>query len=300
MKSNKNTLGVIMAISTGIGWGLSGIFSQYLFSTTTMKPAWFVAIRMLVAGLVLFIINLFTNREDLLRLQHNIRDLLVGILAGTVGTLLFQISCYSAVKESNAPTAIILQYLCPVMIILYQCIAKRKLPKKIEMLTVLLALAGIFIISTHGDIHQLILSPKALLWGLATAFFMTLASIIPEGLYQKYSVQSVTAIMLLSGGIVATLAVRPWKDIPQMEVVQILSLLSAILFGSVFAYVVYAFAIKYIGSAKASLCACAEIPTATILAVLCLHNEFTAMDLIGFVLIASTIFLSTIKKKHVQ
>lgn len=297
MKNDKNFLGILLAIATGVGWGLSGVFSQYLFSSSTMQPGWFVAIRMFVAGCVLFVTNLCMNRDDFFRLVKNKKDFLICVISGTVGTMMFQMSCYSAVKESNAPTAIVLQYLCPVLIIVYVCISKKRLPYILEMLSILFAVIGIFIISTHGDIHQLVLTPKALLFGIGTAFFMALASIIPEKLYDRYSVQSITAVMLLSGGVVACFFIRPWIDVPSMQGLQIISLVMAILVGSVFAYMVYAFAIKYIGSAKASLCACAEIPTATILAVICLGNKFTVMDLIGFVLIASTIFLSSIKKK---
>jgi len=295
---NKRVMGIIMAILTGVGWGLSGVFSQFLFSTTAMKPGWFVSIRMLVSGIVLVFINLCTDRVEFVRLLKSAKDLIVCIVAGTIGTMMFQMSCYSAVKESNAPTAIVLQYLCPVMIIVYICIVNKRIPRVLESISLILAIAGIFVISTHGDIHQLVLTPKALFYGIGSAFFMSLGSIIPEKMYSKYSVQSVTSIMLLSGGVVASVIIRPWLDIPQMQTVQVVSLVLAILFGSVFAYMVYAFAIKYIGSAKASLCACAEIPTATILAVLCLGNDFTVMDMVGFILIAATIFLSSVKKKE--
>lgn len=298
MKKNKDIWGIVFAISTGIGWGISGVFSQYLFSTTTMQPGWFVAIRMLVAGIVLIVVNAFTNKEELGKLFRNTKDLVTCIVAGTVGTMMFQMSCYSAVKESNAPTAIVLQYLCPVMIIVYMCIINRKLPKLIETVSIILAILGIYVISTHGDIHQLVLTPKALVFGIGSAFFMSLGSVIPEKMYSKYSVQSVTSLMLISGGILASLVIRPWSNVPVMNGIQVTSLMLAILSGSVFAYMVYAFAIKKIGSAKASLCACSEIPTATILAVFCLGNKFSMMDFIGFVMIASTIFLSSIKKEE--
>ncbi|MDD7403871.1 MAG: DMT family transporter [Butyribacter sp.] len=297
MDKKKRMLGITCGIMTGVGWGLSGVFSQYLFSNTTMQPGWFVAIRMLLSGIGLLIYTWIVDAGSLRKMLHHKKDFIQCILAGVLGNMLFQLFCYSAVKEANAPTAIVLQYLCPVMVIIYASIRKKKLPKKLEVLSILFAVTGIFLISTHGDIHQLVLTPKALFFGVGCAFFMTLGTVIPERLYKDYSVQSITSVMLLSGGIVAVLFVQPWKNIPAMQTMDVLSLALAILFGSVLAYLTYALAIKHIGSSKASLCACAEIPIATVLSILFLGSTFEKIDFAGFVLIVSTIFLTSVKQE---
>jgi drug/metabolite transporter (DMT)-like permease len=291
MKKNSKWIGMLCAFSTGVGWGLSGIFSQYLFSNTTMTSGWFVAVRMLVSGICMLLLLYATNKKELLALLAHKGDLLLCIATGVLGNMLFQFFCYAAVQKSNAATAIVLQYLCPAMVVIYTCIRYRKLPAAREALAVLLAMLGIFMISTHGSIKALVITPAALACGISCAFFMMLMTVLPERLYKRYSSQTVTSVALFAGGIAASLMIRPWQDPPALDGKALLMFAFAVLFGSFLAYLVYGVAVKILGSSHASLYACVEIPTATILSVIFLGNVFTIQDLIGFVLIASTIFL---------
>ena len=55
--------------------------------------------------------------------------------------------------------------------------------------------------------------------------------------------------------------------------------------------------IKKIGPSKASLFACSEIPAVTIFSILFLKDSFTWIDILGFLMIASTVFILS-EKKH--
>jgi drug/metabolite transporter (DMT)-like permease len=293
MKKDSKGTGMLCAFSTGICWGLSGIFSQYLFTNTGMDSGWFVAVRMLISGVCMLVLSVITRKQELLELWRHKRDLLLVMATGILGNMCFQFTCYGTVQKSNAATAIVLQYLCPVMVVLYVCLRQRKLPKSKEMLAVFMALLGIFMIATHGSFDALVMTPEALLWGIGCAFFMMLVTVMPEKLYEKYSAQTVTGVALVSGGIVANGLIRPWLNLPDFDKKSIAMLTFAIFCGSIIAYFVYGVAVKILGASKASLCACVEIPTATILSVLFLGNNFAIQDLVGFALIVSTIFLCT-------
>jgi drug/metabolite transporter (DMT)-like permease len=291
IKKQPKMTGMLCGFFTGICWGLSGIFSQYLFTNTDMSSGWFVAVRMIISGLCMLVLSVPKRKNELRDLWFNKKDLLLCIIIGIIGNMCFQFSCYGAVEKSNAATAIVLQYLCPIMVVIYTCIRSGKLPKKLEVISVFLALLGIFMISTHGKPDVLIITPEALLWGVGCAFFMMLISVMPEKLYRKYSAQTVTGVALFAGGVVANVLIRPWQDIPRMNKEAMCMLAFAVFCGSIIAYIVYGIAVKKLGASTASLCACIEIPTATVLSVLFLGNSFTIQDLTGFVMIASTIFL---------
>lgn len=296
MAGNKKFAGGFCGILTGVFWALSGVLCQYLFEHTTMQSHWFVAVRMLVSGFCMMAFTLFTKKDEIRRLVHNKRDLLRCFFGGVLGTMLFQFACYGAVQRSNAATAIVLQYLCPVMVMIYVCIRNHRLPKRYEIGALIFAIAGIFLISTHGNIHELVISKEALLWGIGCAFFMMLGTILPETLYDRYSVQTITSVALFFGGIVAGVLNRPWENPPVLDFGELALLSMAILCGSIMAYVVYGIAIKKLGSVKASLFACSEIPSATILSVVFLESQFLLIDIIGFVLIGSTIFILSVRK----
>lgn len=297
MTNNKKFIGACCGILTGVCWGISGVFSQFLFTNTEMQSDWFVAVRMLVAGFFMMMVSVFSKKGEISQLLRNKKDILQCIVTGVLGTMLFQFACYGAVQKSNAATAIVLQYLCPVMVMIYACVKGRKLPKVYELLALFLAVAGIFLIATHGNIHELIITKEALIWGIGCAFFMSLSTIIPESLYNKYSTQTITSFALFFGGITAGIVVKPMKNPPAMDAKALAALLAAVLCGSIIAYIMYGVSIKQIGSSKASLYACSEIPAATILSLLFLKDSFAWIDILGFLLIASTIFILS-KNKH--
>lgn len=291
--NKKMILGSFCGVMTGVCWGVSAVFGQFLFENRDITPQWLVAIRLLFAGVVLCTFSLIKNRETLTKLVKTPKHLIHAAFAGILGTMTFQMSSFKAVQTSNAGTATVLQYLAPVFILIYLCIRFKQLPKKIEVLSICLAVSGIFLISTHGNIHELVMTPEGLFWGLALAFFMFLNTILPEDLYKVYPTTIVSSVAFLCGGMVLTLIVRPWNADVVWDLPLIVSMFFIVVVGSVAAYLFYAQSIKLIGSEKASLCACSEPVTATILSVVWLHTNFMILDLLGFALIISTIFLLT-------
>lgn len=291
MLKNESVFGAFCGLMTGICWGVSGVFGQFLFETRGIETTWLVPIRLTTAGILMLIYLFATKREETIALMKNKRDFLQTIMAGVCGTMMFQFTFFGTVQRSNAGTATVLQYLAPVMIMIYVCVRKKKIPKKLEGLSILLALAGIFLISTHGNVNELVMTPEALIWGIGCAFFMFLNTVIPESLYTRHASTVVVGWALLFGGIVLSLIFKPWQYRVHIDLAVIISLFFIIIGGSVAAYLFYANSVKRIGPTKASLFSCIEPVTATILSALWLKTSFMWIDLIGFALILSTIFI---------
>ena len=86
--------------------------------------------------------------------SSNIKGIMCGVLAGVFGTMMLQFTFFGAVQRSNAGTATVLQYLCPVITVVYVCINSHKKPFTKEIVAILMALSGIFFVSTHGTIQH--------------------------------------------------------------------------------------------------------------------------------------------------
>lgn len=291
MFKNKNSFGAFCGLMTGICWGVSGVFGQFLFETRNIQTAWLVPIRLTSAGILLLTYLFCTKREEVIGLCKNRRDFIQTILAGVCGTMMFQFTFFGTVQRSNAGTATVLQYLAPLFIMIYVCIRSRRLPKRLETLSIILAVSGIFLISTHGNIHSLVMTPEALVWGIGCAFFMFLNTVLPESLYERHSSTVIIGWAFLFGGIVLSCIFRPWIYEVHWDLAVVISLFFIIIGGSVAAYLFYANSIKRIGPEKASLFSCIEPVTATVLSAVWLRTSFMWIDLIGFVLILSTIFI---------
>ena len=104
-----------------------------------------------------------------------------------------QLTYLEAIAETNAGTATVLQYLCPVGILAYTCVKDRVAPTLSEVVSMLLAIGGTFLIATHGQLNHLAINPKGLAWGLISAFAYAPLH------HSTYSVNSKMGSMLVIG-----------------------------------------------------------------------------------------------------
>jgi len=295
---NKRILGTLCGIMTGICWSLSGVFAQFLFESKGVQANWMIPIRLVAGGLILILYMLFTNRTELFAVVKNKKDFIQTIISGVFGTMLFQSTFFKAVEASNAGTATVLQYLAPVFIMIFVCLRKKRLPNKVEVLSIVLAIGGVFLIATHGNINSLSMTPTGLAWGIACAFGMFTDTVLPERLNKKYSAIAVMAWSFLFGGIAAMLVLKPWSYQVQVDFEVVGALAVTVIMGCVTAYLLYRYAIKTIGPAKASLFSSSELVSATILSVCWLGTSLKWIDIVGFAMILAVVFILTIGKQE--
>ena len=212
--------------------------------------------------------------------------------------MLCQYSYFKAIEYSNAGTATVLQYVSPVLIMLVMCIWEKRLPGIIDLIAVLLALSGVFLLSTHGQPGQVVISGKALFWGLFSAGTVVLYNLIPRGLMKTYSTPFLLGWAMLIGGIALCILRKPWQYHPIIDTGSILCMCAIILLGTIVAFSLYMQGMKMIGPEKASLYACIEPVAATLFSAFWLGTPFTTIDIIGFLCIVSTLFLITFFGKH--
>ena len=176
---SKQARGIWLAAGGAALWGASGAAAQYLFEQTPVTTAWLVAVRLLVAGGILTAVSWHRNPLHLRELARY-RWAWWHLLGYSVlGTLFSQLAYFLAVKASNAATATVLQYLQPVLIIIWVALASRKWPRRIDNFSVLLALLGTFLLITDGHPGSLTLTPLALFWGLLCAVAAALCTLLP-------------------------------------------------------------------------------------------------------------------------
>lgn len=64
----------------------------------------------------------------------------------------------------------VIQFLAPVFIIIYSSLRSKMWPRRIDAISIVVAVVGTFILATGGRFDQLALSPLACFWGLIAAF----------------------------------------------------------------------------------------------------------------------------------
>lgn len=293
-EKKRNLTGMILAIAGGIFWGASGVCGQFLFQNKEMTARWLVPVRLLTAGFGLLCYFLITNRHKAVAVWKDRRDAVDVIVYGLAGLMFCQYSYFQTIEWSNAGTATVIQYLGPALIVVYVCISTRRKPEPKEVIAVILALGGIFLIATHGNPGTLVLSKRALIMGLLSAVSVVIYTVQPGRLLKQYDAPLILAWGMLIGGVVLFAAFKPWTNMPVVDGEMLVVLGYIIVLGTMTGFSLYMQSVKLIGSVKASLFACVEPVAATLLSVVWMKVSFAPVDLVGFVMIIATIFILAI------
>ena len=275
----------------GVIWGFSGTSGQYLFSHWPVSSLWLTCMRMMGAGLIFLVLALIKNRREVVELLRSPRDLALTALYGIGGLLLCQYSYMTGISHSNAATTTVLQTLTIVMVMVIACCHERKLPRWHEVLSVALALLGVFLLATGGKPGQMVLSPKGLFWGLMTAAAMTLYTLLGRPLAKRWSRDTVMAVAMTMGGVVINLGARSWQFDVSLPAKGWLLVAFIVVFGTVVTFALFLQGIRDAGPVRASILSVTEPVSAAILAFFWLGTQFTAADLLGFAAILATVFL---------
>ena len=166
---NTRIKGILQCALGALCWGASGIAGQYLLVNCDISPEWLTFCRLLSAGVLLLFIFSLTGQTGIWSIWQNKKDRIRILVFGMLGMIWTQYGYFAAIKYSNAPTATVLEYLMPILIIFWYCLSERRLPYLVEIFCTVFAFVGTALIATHGNFGSLALSEKALFWGLLAA-----------------------------------------------------------------------------------------------------------------------------------
>ena len=214
------------------------------------------------------------------------------------GMLFCQYTYFAAVQYSNAGTATVLQALAPTVILAFVCIRNLKLPKGFELTAVISAVLGVFLLSTHGNIHNMMLTKQALFFGLASAIGAASYNLLAADLLRGYGVYVVVGFGMFFGGLVLCAIVRPWNLMIPLDGETLLALFGVIVIGTAIAFSLYLKGVSIVGAFMGSLLGTVEPVTAIVVSFLFLGSKFQWIDLLGFALILGTVLLLSIRSPH--
>ena len=290
--------GTLFALIAGTLWGLSGICAQFLFQQKNLTPEWVVCIRLISSGIILLTIAYIKEKNDIFKVfksKKHVKDL---VLFGILGMFGVQYTYFVAINYSNAATATVIQYLGPAIILIYQSLRNKSLPSFVELFAVILSIIGVFILVTHMDINNLVISKQALFWALGAAFALAYYSIKPGNLLNNFSNICVTGWGMLIGGIAFSF-IKPIFDISgTFDIYTIGVIIVVIIFGTVIPFSIYVISTKLIGPTKTSLFSTIEPVSSAVFSIFLLNLSFGFMDFLGTAMIISMVIILSVGKKE--
>jgi drug/metabolite transporter (DMT)-like permease len=290
-------IGVLLTILGAVLWGVSGNCVQYVQSVKHITPEWLLTIRLLSAGTLTVIAAATKIHMAVFRIFFSFKDTVKLCIFGIFGMAMCQYSYFRSIEYSGPGIATVLQYLAPVLIILYTVLRFHKKPTPGESISVVLAMAGTAIIALQGSFDASKLNNDVLFWGLLSAFAVAIYSVQPVDLLREYGTGPVVGWATVIGGIVSSFAAPPWDVVGIWDWSTGAAFFGIAFLGTFVSFNAYMEGVRRIGAIQGSIIASLEPISSALVAWIFLGNALHTSDIIGFCLILSTIFILAYEKK---
>lgn len=281
----RNTKGILFTIAGGVFWGLSGISGKYLFNMKELNAVWLVTLRLITSGTIMLFMATRIRKTKIFDVWKTKKTAIDQIVFSLFGMSACQMSFFLAIEYSNPGTATVLQYIAPAMIMLFCLFVEKRKPKLIEVVVLVCVIVGVFLLATHGNIHSLAITKKALIWGLVAAISLAIYNVQPERLLSEFGALETVGWGMFIGGVLLTPIIRLWEVPGIWDIKTVGMVLIVIVFGTIIPFGCYLQGVLMLGPVKASMFACVEPLVATIMSVLLLGELFGGIDVVGMALI---------------
>jgi drug/metabolite transporter (DMT)-like permease len=289
--------GYLLALLAAAGWAAGGLTAKWLFVTTgaAVDPATLSGARAVLAAAMLFGYLAIFRRSELRVVP---RDLPFLAAFGVFGLAAVHFTYFATIRLTNVPTAILLEYLAPILVLAVSVIALGEKLTWALPVGVALSVTGCALMVGAIGGPGLSISPAGLGWGLASAVFFALYTVLG-----KYATARFTPWTLLTYGLgFAALFWLVWlggpasivallSDPTRFIAVAVMSLISTVVpFGA------FLSALHHIDATKASITATLEPVLAGIGTYLipALYAPLTAIQLAGGGLVLAAVVVAQV------
>ncbi len=287
--------GVLLIVGAATCWGMGGVAGQYLFQYHQADMVWLCMVRQILAGCLFLLFAAVVQKQNIFAIvKENTWDIVEFSFLGILGA---QLGFYYTISLCNAATATVMQYMAPVYVMLWMSYKARRAPEGRELLGIVGALVGVFLIATHGSPDSLAISPMALAIGTLSALSYAYYSIKPGEMLKKYTAPTLIGWGQLISGLALIIWRNPFTPAGHWDMSGYLAFAYLLLGATIASYALYLAGLKIVGPTKASLISCAEPLASIISVVLLLDTKLTTPDYIGMACIIFTVLLLSLPKK---
>ncbi|WP_018883123.1 EamA family transporter [Paenibacillus massiliensis] len=289
--------GIFFIITGAIFWGIGGTVAKKLFQQYGIDMGWLVTIRLLIAGGLL--LGVHTCKRGLaatFEIWSHRKLSIQLIIFGVVGMLGVQYTYMASIDRGNAAVATLLQYLAPVMIIIYVAIRKYAMPTRKDLYTVVLALLGCFLLLTNGSLSQLSVPPDAVIWGVLSGVALAFYTLYAVRFLESYDSLVIVGWAMMIGGAALSIIHPPWHmGAANLPLEAYIYLIFVILFGTMLAFWMYVESLNSLSPKESSLLGSLEPLAAVLTTVFWLHDSFGWVQWLGTVCILVMVLFLTVK-----
>ena len=291
---------VLLVLLAGTMWAASGTAAQHFYTQSVHIPIELTQVRLFLSSALFFLLAWWSGglRRGVRSLRRNPRLLVQLSIHGILGIMIVQFSYFMGIAEGDAAATTVIGYTSPAMMILYLAVRWRRLPSAAETGTVVVAVAGVFLLVTGGDVGRLSVPMACIVWSLISGATFTFAMIYPVHLLRLFDRFFLLAVWMLIGGIALLPMTQVIVDVGSFFTAETwLDLLVIIGLGTIVAFFAFNAGLRWLSPEETAITATIEPVASVLFAWLIFDTHFVALQLVGVVLVIAAILTPNLLRK---
>ncbi|MBQ7375518.1 MAG: EamA family transporter [Clostridia bacterium] len=300
----KNKIYVFIVILSGVFWGSSCLFVDYLKTHTPATSVQITAIRIVFAAIVLNLWLIIKGKGfSLYKISG--RSWLLCVVSGIGSVLAMGMFYYSCMVETSAAVAVILLYTAPLFVMIMSLFFFKEKMNAQKIIAFIIAIVGCALVSGIASGSKI--SALGIFLGLMSGFTYSLYGIFTS-LFMKENKDTLTftALSFLFAALGALVISKPWEivkftlEVENLPLTLIMYLLLAVC-TAVIPFFLYSKGIEGIKPDIASILAFSEPLMACVFGTAVLGQKMDVFGVIGIVCVCAAIVVLNVNfKKKVQ
>lgn len=272
-------------------WGISGTTLQLISQNLAIPATWMLSTRTLITGFILLVLSFIIYGRKTFNVFKS-RDTAISVVTYAIfGLMLNLLTFYFAVQTGNASAATILQYLSPLFIVLGNIFIMRQRPFRSDIIAFVLALIGVVMCITRGNLTSLALPFISVLWGLGSGITAAFYVVLPRRASAKNPPLVVLGWGTMIAGALFNLYRPMWVNPPHISTTLVLSVGTVILFGTILPFGLLLHAINFAPSDVISIMDALQPIVTSVLSVIFFHLHLNWVEITGIVIVLVAIYI---------
>ena len=291
---------VLFVLLAGTAWAASGTAAQHFYTQSAHVPIELTQVRLLLSSALFFLLAWWSGglKRGVRSVRRNPRILVQLAVHGTLGIMFVQYSYFEGIAAGDAAATTVITYTSPAMMILYLVLRHRRLPSAAEAGTVIVAVAGVFLLVTGGDFGRLSVPVACIVWSLVSAIAFVFAMIYPMHLLRLFDRFFLLAVCMLIGGLALLPLTQVILNVGSFFTAQTWpDLLIIIGIGTIVAFFAFNLGLRWLSPEETAITATIEPVASVIFAWLIFDTHFVALQIVGIMLVIAAILTPNLLRK---
>ncbi len=296
----RKNLALILVGLAGVCWASSGVAVQDFFSHSNKSPLELTNIRMFLSGSIMTAIIILSgkfkpsfailNRKKILWLYL--------IIYGILGVVMVQFTYFQAIEIGGAAATTVILSATPAMVVIGDSLYKKKFPRKAEILAVIFAMLGVFLLVTGGNPSKLLVPISCVIWSLSSGAVFGFSMVFGKYLIEeKIDASFMICVGMFIGGILSFAFIKNFSLAEFFNREVIFDVCWIIFFGTITAFWIFNLGLKFLTPEEAAITSTTEPASSVVISYFVFGTAFGLIESIGIILVFLAIISPVILKK---